>query len=239
MLRAVGASVTGPGHLVRGEDCQDAHSVRGWRGGWIVAVADGLGSRTHAARGARVAVQSAQAVVRGWRRDAAWHDRPARDVAAEIHRRWTRAIPWHDKSLAATTLLLAICDARGRARVWQIGDGLIVGVVNGTVRVLTPARPGFGNETRALGVDKAWSAWQSAELVLSAPQDMLLLMTDGIADDIAPGLIPGFASAVRSALGKRSRRGAREWLRRELTHWATPAHLDDKTLAAIFLDKTT
>ena len=46
MLRAVGASVTGPGHLELGEGCQDAHSIKGWRGGWIAAVADGLATGT-------------------------------------------------------------------------------------------------------------------------------------------------------------------------------------------------
>ncbi|WP_213956740.1 MULTISPECIES: PP2C family serine/threonine-protein phosphatase [unclassified Variovorax] len=237
MLRAVGASVTGPGHLEVNEGCQDAHLVKGWRGGWIAAVADGLGSRTHSAQGAQVAVRSAQAVVREWESTSAWRTLPARDVATEIYRRWLQKVPWSDKSVAATTLLLAICDVDGYTRVWQIGDGLIASLVNGQIKILTPERGGFGNETRALGVDTAWSAWHSADLVLGNADDTLLLMTDGISDDIPQDLIEGFVCAVRGEFKKRSRRGARKWLQRELTNWATPGHSDDKTLAAIFVDR--
>ena len=237
MLRAVGASVTGPGHLELGEGCQDAHSVKGWRGGWIAAVADGLGSRTHSALGAQVAVRSAHAVARKWERSTAWRSLPSRDVATEIYRRWLQTVPWSDKAVAATTLLLAICDVDGYTRVWQIGDGLIVSVVNGKAEIHTPERSGFGNETRALGVDTAWSAWHSTDLVLAGADDMLLLMTDGIADDIPQDLIDGFACTVRREIRKRSRRGARKWLQREFTQWATPGHSDDKTLAAIFVEK--
>lgn len=237
MLRAAGAGVTGPGHLELNEDCQDAHSVKGWRGGWIVAVADGLGSRPHSAHGAKVAVRSAQAVARAWDRSSAWRKIPARDVATEIYRRWLKKVLWNDKSVAATTLLVAICDRDGYTRVWQIGDGLIVSLVDGRARILTPERSGFGNETRALGVDTSWSAWSTADLVLGRTGDALLLMTDGVADDIPRDLVAGFASAVCGEFTKRSRRSARQWLQREFTHWATPRHSDDKTLAAIFVDQ--
>jgi serine/threonine protein phosphatase PrpC len=236
MLRAAGASVTGPGHLELNEDCQDAHSVKGWRGGWIVAVADGLGSRPHSARGAQVAVRSAQAVARAWDRSSAWRAIPARDVATEIYRRWLKMVPWSDKSVAATTLLVAICDRDGYTRVWQIGDGLVVSLVNGRAQILTPERSGFGNETWALGVDTSWSAWHTADIVLGRTGDALLLITDGIADDIPRDRVAGFASTVCGEFTKRSRRSARQWLQREFTHWATPGHSDDKTLAAIFVD---
>lgn len=236
MLRAAGVSVTGPGHLELNEDCQDAHSIKGWRGGWILAVADGLGSRPHSAQGAQVAVRSVQEVARAWEHSSAWRTIPARDVATDIYRRWLKTVPWRDKSMGATTLLVAICDRDGYTRMWQLGDGLVVSMVNGRVQVLTPERSGFGNETRALGVDTSWSAWHTSDLVLGRSGDALLLMTDGIADDIPQDLVAGFASTVGRELKKRSRRGARQWLRREFTDWATPGHSDDKTLAAIFVE---
>lgn len=236
MLRAAGACVTGPGHLRLGEICQDALSLRGWRGGWIAAVADGLGSRAQSARGARAAVKAAQAVARKWQRSGEWRDLPARQVATDIYRRWLQALPWKDKSIAATTLLIAVCDAHGYARVWQMGDGLVVSLVNGRAAVLTPARSGFGNETRALGTDTSWSAWTAQDIVLSCRGDAILLMTDGISDDVPGEMVEGFATAVRRELRKRSRRAGRKWLYRELTQWATPGHTDDKTLAAIYLD---
>ena len=107
MLRAAGACVTGPAHLSEGEEGQDALALRGWRGGWIAAVADGLGSRTNSRTGARLAVQAAQQVARQLPLQAgAWRDVPARNVATGIYRRWLATVPWAEKSSAATTLLL-------------------------------------------------------------------------------------------------------------------------------------
>ncbi|HCF3572856.1 TPA: protein phosphatase 2C domain-containing protein, partial [Pseudomonas aeruginosa] len=44
-LLAGGASVRGPAHQLDGTPNQDALCVSGLRGGWCIAVADGLGSR--------------------------------------------------------------------------------------------------------------------------------------------------------------------------------------------------
>lgn len=228
--------MTGPAHRAQGTQGQDALQLRGWRGGWIAAVADGLGSRVHSATGARLAVQVAQQVARDWPAES-WLELSAREVATDIYRRWLAAVPWADKGLAATTLLLVACDAAGRARTWQIGDGLVLLCTQGVAQPLTPARDGFGNQTRALGMDRAWTAWHTADFALKEPGDMVLLMTDGVADDLLPDALDEFASVVRRDLACRSRRAGRRWLNHELTHWATPLHGDDKTLAAVFMEE--
>ena len=46
--------------------------------------------------------------------------------------------------------------------------------------------------------------------------------------------IEGFAEAVHREVAARTRRGARAWLKHEMTHWATPGHTDDKTISMIF-----
>ncbi len=239
MLRAAGACVTGPAHLSQGQDGQDALALRGWRGGWIAAVADGLGSRANSGTGARLAVQAAQQVARQWPLQAgAWRDLPAREVAADIYRRWLVTLPWADKSSAATTLLLLVCDAAGHARVWQIGDGLVLCRIKGQVRMITPERTGFGNQTRALGVHRAWSDWHTASFRLDEPGDLVMLITDGVADDLPVPMLGGFVTAVHCELLQRSRRQGRRWLTHELTHWATPLHADDKTVAVVFKKKS-
>lgn len=238
MLRAAGACVTGPAHLSQGEDGQDALALRGWRGGWIAAVADGLGSRANSERGARLAVQAAQHVARQWSLQAGtWRDLPARVVATDIYRRWLVTVPWADKSSAATTLLLLVCDAAGYARVWQIGDGLVLCRVKGQVQVITPERTAFGNQTRALGIDRAWSDWHTASFKLYDPGDLVMLITDGVADDLPVPMLDDFTTAVHRELMQRSRRQACRWLTHELTHWATPLHSDDKTVAVVFKSK--
>lgn len=231
MLRAAGAGVTGPAHLDAGEPGQDALSFKGWRGGWIAAVADGLGSRPLSAQGSRMAVQAAQACLR----EQALGD--ARHLATEVYRRWLRQRPGHHQpSQAATTLLMAACDAQGRVNTWQIGDGLIVARCVGEIRVFTPERRGFGNQTQALGVDKQWSAWHTAQFCLSQPGDLVALMTDGVADDLPPATLPGFLQTLYDELRGRSRRRGKHWLTHELLNWATPGHCDDKTLAVIYKD---
>src|SRR5690554_2547306 len=56
-LLAGGASVRGPAHSQEGTPNQDALCVSGCRGGWVIAVADGLGSRPLSHLGSRKAVQ--------------------------------------------------------------------------------------------------------------------------------------------------------------------------------------
>ena len=230
MLRAVGASVTGPGHLQACQPSQDALSVRGWRGGWIAAVADGLGSKPLSGVGSRLAVQSAQAV---FRESGAWK-LPDRDVVTAIYQRWLARVASPEPATYATTLLVAACDAHGELRYLQIGDGLIVSKNQGVVQVITPERTGFGNQTRALGVDRSWSAWTTGSVQLHRPRDFMLLVTDGVSDDIDANQIEGFAEAVHREVAARTRRGARAWLKHEMTHWATPGHTDDKTISMIF-----
>lgn len=230
MLRAVGASVTGPGHLLASQPSQDALSVRGWRGGWISAVADGLGSKPFSGVGSRLAVQCAQAVLR---ETDAWH-LSDREVVTAIYQRWLAQVASLEPAAFATTLLLAACHAQGKVRYFQMGDGLIVAKSRGVVQVLTPERTGFGNQTHALGVDRSWSAWTTGSVQIPHPGDFVLLMTDGVSDDIDAHHAGEFAAAVHREVAARTRRGARAWLTHEMTHWATPGHTDDKTISMIF-----
>lgn len=236
MLRAAGVCVTGPAHLDAGELGQDALSLKGWHGGWIATVADGLGSRPLSARGSRIAVQTAQACLRECAAQASFAP-DARVLATELYRRWLRKRPGHDQpAQAATTLLMAACSANGQVNTWQIGDGLIVARCAGQIRVFTPERSGFGNQTQALGVDKQWSAWHTAQFCLSQSGDLVALMTDGVADDLPTATLPGFLQTLHRQLQIRSRRQGRRWLTHELLNWATPGHSDDKTLAVIYKD---
>lgn len=230
MFRAVGASVTGPGHLRACQPSQDALSVRGWRGGWIAAVADGLGSKPLSGVGSRLAVQSAQAV---FRETDAWK-MPDRDVVRAIYKRWLARVGSPDPAAYATTLLVAACDAHGAVRYLQIGDGLVVTRSHGVAQDITPERSGFSNETQALGVDRSWSAWATGLVQIRHPGDFVLLMTDGVSDDIDAHRVGEFAEAVHREVVARTRRGARAWLTHEMTHWATPGHTDDKTMSMIF-----
>lgn len=230
MLGAAATSVVGPSHADHGEPCQDASGVRGWRGGWVACVADGLGSRARSGEGARQAVRIALQVLRRER----GHGQDKRELATRIYRAWLRAVGPEWAGDAATTLLIAACTERGHVRTWQLGDGMVLARFGGEVRVLTPPRAGFSNETRALGIDKAWSAWSTNEFMLAEPGDQVILMSDGVADDLDERSLSVFPSALHRHLTGLSRRRTRRWLTHELTHWGTPGHSDDKSLALIF-----
>jgi serine/threonine protein phosphatase PrpC len=230
MLRATGGSVVGPAHMQSGQPTQDALSLRGWCGGWIAAVADGLGSKKFSAQGARWAVQCAQFVLR----NQTSSQLTDRDTVTAIYRRWLAGVPNSDPGNFATTLLVAACNAAGYVRIFQIGDGLILARTSQGLHIFTPEKAGFGNQTLALGPNRSWSAWTTGSVQLNQPGDQVLLMTDGIADDVDAGLLDPFADTIQRQIKVRTRRAGRVWLNREMTHWGTPGHSDDKTIAMIF-----
>jgi len=159
---------------------------------------------------------------------------PDRDLVTAIYQHWLARVGSPEPAAYATTLLAAACNAHGAIRYLQMGDGLIVSKSQGAVQVITPERTGFGNQTRALGVDRSWSAWTTGSVQLLHSGDFVLLVTDGVSDDIDAHQIEGFAEAVHREVAARTRRGARVWLKHEMTHWATPGHTDDKTMSMIF-----
>lgn len=234
MLGASGGSVTGPGHLLLHEANQDAIALRGWRGGWIAAVSDGLGSRPLSGVGSRLAVQAAQRTIRSFGTAQEFRSSESRQIVTAFYRRWLSAVPFADKSSAACTLLLAACDKGGNARIWQLGDGLVVCRTDGAFKVITPERTAFGNETRALGIHRAWSDWRTADVMLRDRGDAVILMTDGVSDDIRLDALESFAQTLVRRVAAKSRRRGRNWLMNELTHWSTPEHTDDKTIAVIY-----
>lgn len=226
---ACGASVIGPRHVDLGEPNQDAAVLSGSRGGWIAAVADGLGSRTRSDLGARSACQVTRRILR-----------PISNrvdplvVLPLIHQRWLEAIDPVPPRDAATTLLFSCVTDRGEVRAAQLGDGLLLVKYAGVFHRITPERTAFGNQTWALESTYSQDKWNSTKGMLTKPGDGVVLMTDGVADDLEPTHLADFFDGLYKDLRARNRRRGRRWLRSELNNWATPLHSDDKTLVAIF-----
>jgi hypothetical protein len=118
--------------------------------------------------------------------------------------------------------------------VGQVGDGLLLVRSLGVFKVLTSQRLGFSNQTTTLAQADANGSY-SADLELSQPGDGVVLMTDGISDDLIPEQLEPFFDAIYQRQLRSSRRDMRHWLTRELHGWTTPRHGDDKTIAGIFL----
>ncbi|WP_039901098.1 protein phosphatase 2C domain-containing protein, partial [Paraburkholderia hospita] len=211
------------------EPNQDAMGLAGWRGGWIASVADGLGSRQRSETGARRACQ----VTRQTLRDAPAGCDLSRALPS-IHAQWLAAIAPVRARDAATTLLVACVSAQGEVQVAQLGDGLVLMRCGGVFRRVSPERDGFGNQTWALDSVHCPDRWSLAGGRFSQPGDGVVLLTDGVGDDLEPDCLPEFVDTLYRNLALRNRRRGRRWIGTELQDWATPMHGDDKTLVAIF-----
>jgi len=226
---AFGTSVTGPQHRESGEPNQDAMVLTGWRGGWLACVADGLGSRPRSQVGSRRACQVTRQTLRAT--DATDH---MTESLHAIHRKWISAIAPIAPDDAATTLLFARVNAEGVVHAAQLGDGLLLMRTGGSFTRITPERPAYGNQTWALGTEHRPERWHRGGGTLSNEGDGVVLMSDGVADDLEPDRLSDFVCALYADLARRSRRYGRRWLRREFNDWPTPMHGDDKTLVAVF-----
>lgn len=226
---ACGASVIGPRHVDLGEPNQDAMVLAGCRGGWIAAVADGLGSRARSDLGARSACQITRRILRA---TSSSFDLPA--TLPLIHQQWLEAIDPTTARDAATTLLLGRVTDQGEVHAAQLGDGLLLVRCAGEFRRVTPERTAYGNQTWALESTHLQDKWNCTRGRFTEPGDGVVLMTDGVADDLEPAHLADFFDALYQDLSARNRRRGRRWLQSELNDWATPLHSDDKTLVAIF-----
>lgn len=221
-----GASVPGPAHILDDIPNQDALCVSGCSGGWCIAVADGLGSRPLSHLGSNKAVQQFRRLARSQA------DILPEQVGLKLQEEWLAHFG-ANYSLYETTCLWAKVDAQGRGLAGQVGDGLLLVRSRGEFRVITEQRQGFGNQTETLAqTDPA--AISSLQFDLVFPGDGVLLMTDGISDDLIFEQLEPFFEAIYRRQIRSSKRQMRQWLTRELNGWSTPLHGDDKTLVGIF-----
>ncbi len=226
---ACGTSVIGPRHRDLGEPNQDAMVLVGCRGGWIAAVADVLGSRICSDLGARSACQVSRRILRS--RSSSF-DLPA--TLSVIHQQWLAAIDPTFPRDAATTLLFGRVTDQGEVHAAQLGDGLLLVKYAGQFCCVTPERKGYGNQTWALESNHFQDKWNFTEGRLTKPGDGIVLMTDGVTDDLEHAQLADFFDALYQDISVRNRRRGRRWLQSELNDWVTPLHSDDKTLVAIF-----
>lgn len=130
---AVG-SVAGFRHLERGLGSQDAIEVRVGEGAWVAVVADGCGSATHSAVGARLGAQlfAERALAASQQREL----QPAAiaaQVVEELGRGWLPQLGQHRLQQFLFTTLVAVVTPE-RVSVWARGDG-VVGINSELIRL--------------------------------------------------------------------------------------------------------
>ena len=213
-LRA--ASLSGTRHRLAGAGPEDAY---GWAQAGellVVAVADGVGSRPRAAAASNAAVAAAlDAAVAALETAGAVPGRPATDAAAgpaldagsplgAVGPALDAAVREANEAAGrsgggATTLVVAVLDPSGGARLRRVGDSSAFVLSGGEWRELW-AGPGddgtVQTATTALPAEQPPAQAAAASL---GPGDVLLLATDGVADPLRDGpttVAPGMAAAL-------------------------------------------
>lgn len=222
-------TVTGPVHRQARVKNQDALLLRNSRRLWAAVVSDGMGSRPHARLGALAACRAAWETVRELSFDA-----DDRVVIHGVYSTWLKIVRRQGVSPAdaGATCLVAWGMPGGEFRVLQLGDGLVVARPELAQPLVGRGQSGFSNETTGLGLARHYADWQCTHGLLSEPGDGLLLMTDGISEDLerTEGLVAAVTASVRGV----GVRAGKMRLKHELEQWPTPRHGDDKTVAVVF-----
>ncbi|WP_169809245.1 PP2C family serine/threonine-protein phosphatase [Actinomadura chibensis] len=182
-MRVLAASVTGAAHRRSAQDCQDAWASARTRAGLVLAIADGAGSREHAAEGARTAVAAACAAARPG-------DDPLLAAFASARRAVLGLAP--DPDPFACTLAVVVVGATEVA-AGQIGDGIVAVERGGAaLGAAAPARGEYANETVFLTSGDALDAL-AVERFPASEVTGVALSTDGlrsvILDDPAAGTL--------------------------------------------------
>jgi len=225
---ATGCSVVGPAHLQDKQPNQDAVLVQGIRKGWCIAVCDGLGSRQLSHKGSRLAANLIRSAV--GRSETV--DCSAEAISLALQQNWLDAVE-QVSSPYETTCIWASVDSNGLLKSGQVGDGLLLIRSEGKFSVITPERSGFGNQTQTLAKADP-EEWSFVDTAISQVGDGILLMTDGISDDLISEQLEPFFDTVFMQLKRTNKRRCKVWLTQELAEWSTPLHGDDKSIAGIF-----
>ncbi|OFE43971.1 PP2C family serine/threonine-protein phosphatase [Acinetobacter towneri] len=222
----------GPRNLREKKLNQDAVMHRFWKNNWCIAVCDGMGSKPLSHIGSSLACQSVYEVLKHCDFSLA-----EKEVAKKIYMYWLKLLK--DKNIlptdAATTCLFAWGNRQGNVRLFQLGDGAIYYQSESFGHVGVKSDDLFSNQTNALGYSKKWDDWSYKEIDLTDPNHGIILMTDGISEDLLNER--RFTSALIQKATLHSVRRLKKYIQHELIHWPTPQHSDDKSIGIVFWKK--
>lgn len=233
-----GVSVAGPGHVAANLANQDAWTCTCWRLGsgdvYCAVVCDGLGSRPQAREGALAGIRAARQAARQWVNAP---DASVSLLVRLVEVLWRLEVAPLPPGDCATTCLLVLAFPEGEATrlvMLALGDSRCLVETEDGLRALGGrAAEQFGNVTLALGTPHHMDDWQVQDFK-TVGQLRVLLLSDGIADDVPVEKVPEFLHWLGDFEGRPAPARGRA-LRRALRHWPVPGHTDDKTLVYLHL----
>lgn len=222
----------GPRNLREKKLNQDAVMHRFWKNSWCIAVCDGMGSKPLSHIGSSLACQSVYEVLKHCDFSLA-----EKEVVKKIYLYWLKLLK--EKNIlptdAATTCLFAWGNSQGNVRLFQLGDGAIYYQSDSFGHVGVKSDDLFSNQTNALGYSKKWDDWAYKEIYLTHKNHGIILMTDGISDDLLNEQL--FTSTLIQKAKLHNVRRLKKYIQHELNHWPTPQHSDDKSIGIVFWKK--
>jgi serine/threonine protein phosphatase PrpC len=231
------SSVRGIGHEKSGLPNQDAYAIFVTRNMVAAAIADGLGSKPLSQEGARRAVSLAVEYAADYllTKPSSPTDRNIHQLKFTLLQAWRSHFGENYPDFDSTLAFIGFTPTR--LIRGQIGDGLIVSVpLEQTLETFLETRKEFQNITFSLSYRNALTVFKLEEAFLPVQESLgaLLLMTDGVADDIE-----GQETFGRSLLSLLADSRHEHWnyvLDSLLCEWPTPGSYDDKTLLVVAIN---
>lgn len=242
--RGFGDSEIGPLHQRLGVLNQDAYHLELKNEPILIALSDGLGSKSLSHLGAQAV---SRAVVRLAQHcaDEVIVERIVKQEVKPVsfielfHDYWLEELQGIDVEQCRCTALFAIVLGE-QTFIAQLGDGdccIIIskeGECEKQVRFLSDKDEDlFANQTHSLGKRFQASEWQFY-LQATAELDACFLVTDGISDDLALEYRANFYVELLNQYRQLTDDQVKADVRRWISQWPVVGHSDDKTIVALF-----
>jgi serine/threonine protein phosphatase PrpC len=230
-----GASVRGPSNRYQKKLKQDAWLgiERSW--GHLIVVCDGMGSKEFARDGAVEACAAVRDSIQLWK---SHKNAPIEFLFHTIDLIWRYRIHPLAPNKCSTTCMFSFLNRENNLIVAQLGDGAcVIRDCQGEVTILDDtSNEGFTNTSRGLGATVDVEKWNFIEVKDIEPGCAILLATDGVSEDVERERLGGMTLALISEY--RHLDPKERWINlcKELRDWSTPHHLDDKTIAAMWVE---
>ncbi len=232
MTRCLAVSSRGGMHKAQHEPCQDACLGIEYPSWSLVTVCDGVGSKSRARFGAKQATLAARDGLRYWARFPLVSTSALSRI---IRGSWEARISAEIPEQCATTCLVAAASSEGNLIVGGLGDGIAAIIrFDGTVEQTTVRGQAFINNTIALGAPHQLGDWHWLEARRMFDGDIVLLASDGLADDLSERKIPEFARWIVDEFGGLPTRLRTTRLRCELQQPGAVMNADDKSVAMLW-----
>ena len=223
-MRRHGLSVKGPDK----EENQDAVGVIDHKDYLLMVVADGLGSVSDSAFGSATAIKAVKRAVVEFRK---LESSKSDFLVQLITFYWRLFVQDMDKELSecGSTCLFAYLNKQEKRMVTgQLGDGLIFLKSRSDIQV-TPTSSSDFNLTKNLSSARK-KDWLVREMEITQEGFDLILLTDGISEDIQESKVPDFLEVLKQELTDKNPQASYWYLKKLLSNWPTKYHRDDKSI---------